>query len=164
MCGIRKLNEAFDIYDPRLDSYVPKNLSSCSNIADNPLHVALQDKLIGMQHIVYTRRVKFIAVSKLSDDYLDTNGWLSAIEGEFESGNLISLIDKMGQFGFDSGNEIKSAFIPPIRSEFETALDYRYRFMQYVKSYNDRAAYSLACVLDDVCPVNYRDQLTDGQK
>jgi hypothetical protein len=113
--------------------------------------------------VVTTRRAKFIALSELTEDYLDTTGALSSFEGELESGDLISLIVEMGQFGFSSGSSIRSTFTPPVRAEFKTASDYKTRFRQYIKNVNDRATYSLACVLDGSCPVNFRDQLTVGQ-
>jgi len=163
-CGIRKLNDDFDSQDPNLVNFIPIDKSTCSNIADNPIHPSLPDKLIGLLHIITTRRAKFIAISQLTPDYLDTTGNLHSVEGELESGNLMTMIVQMGQFGFGSGSTINSTFTPPMRSEFETADDYDTRFSQYIRNHNDRATYSLACVIDGVCPVNFRDQLTDGQK
>jgi hypothetical protein len=52
---------------------------------------------------------------------------------------------------------------PQVQSEFKQAADWDRRFHQYYENYNDRAYYSLACVLDGDCPVNFRDQLTVGQ-
>jgi hypothetical protein len=126
------------------------------------------DKLIGVQSIVKTRRAKFVAISGLTDDYLDTTGYVHSVEGQLgnmnlESADLESLIAGMGQFGFGSGEMIASTFIPPVRSEYETAADWKYRFMQYVRTHNDRAAYSLACIVDGVCPVNFKNQITVGQ-
>jgi len=46
-----------------------------------------------------------------------------------------------------------------VRSEFDTADDYKIRFSQYVRNYNDRASYALACVLDGTCPVNFKTQV-----
>ncbi len=162
-CGIRKLNDDFAITDPNLADFVPVARNTCSNIADNPVHESMQDKLIGVLHVVVTRRAKFVAVSQLTSDFLDTTGWLSAFEGEMESGDLISLMMDSGQLGFGAGESIQSTFAPPVRSEFETAVDYGTRFSQYIRNHNDRATYSLACVLDGICPVNFRDQLTSGQ-
>ena len=161
-CGIRKLNDDFNLYEPNLADFTPQNRSICSNIADNPIHSTPQDKLVGVLHIVLLRRAKYIAVSHLTPDFLDTNGYLTAYEGQLESGHLISLITELGQFGFGSGDSINSTFIPPQRAEFDTAVDYKIRFSQYVFNQNDRATYSLACVLDGYCPVNFRDQITDG--
>lgn len=161
-CGIRKLNDDFDINDPNLATFVPEERDTCSNIADNPVHATFQDKLIGLTQVITTRRAKFVAISRLTPDYLDTTGWLNTFEGELESGDLISMIVEMGQFGFTPGTEIQSTFAAPVRSEFQTAVDFRIRFSQYVRNVNDRASYSLACVLDNICPVNFRDQLTAG--
>ena len=79
--------------------------------------------------------------------------------GELESGDMISMIVEMGQFGFTAGQYIQSTFKRPVRSEFETAIDFQTRYHQYINNVNDRASYSLACVLDGICPVNFRDQL-----
>jgi hypothetical protein len=163
VCGIRDFTDGFDTLDPDLDSFTPADHSNCSNIADNPIFTTVQDKLIGILRIVTTRRAKFIAISELTLDYMDTTGRLESIEGELTSGRLISLITDLGQFGFDAGEMIQSTFFPPGRvAEFDTAWDYQIRYSQYVVNYNDRASYSIACVLDGVCPVNFRDQITKG--
>ena len=141
-----------------ISDFVPVSLDTCSNIKDNPIHETKQDILIGVQHIVHSRRAKFIAISTLTNDFLDTTGEISTVEGSFENQNLLSFITSRGLFDFQNGHSIGSTFIPPVRSEFETKLDYKYRFMQYVRTYNDRASYSLACVLDGVCPVNFLNQ------
>lgn len=54
--------------------------------------------------------------------------------------------------------------LPPhqVQSEFKQAGDWDSRYYQYYDNYNDRAFYSLACVLDGDCPVNFKDQLTQG--
>ena len=104
-----------------------------------------------------------MAVSALSADYLDTNGWQHSTEGTFEGGNLIAFVTKMGQFGLGAGHFFNTTFVPPVRSHFQTAQDYRYRFYQYMQKYNDRAGYALGCVLDGVCPVNYLQELTNGE-
>eukprot|EP01034_Spumella_vulgaris_P021395 gene21395-27425_t len=162
-CGIRKLNDDFAVDDPNLAEFTPVDRSTCSNIADNPVHESMQDKLIGVMHVIVTRRAKFVAVSQLTYDFLDTCGWLSAFEGEMETGDLISLIMESGQLGFGAGELIQSTFAPPVRSDYETAIDYNTRFSQYIRNHNDRASYSLACVLDGICPVNFKAQLTSGQ-
>ena len=152
------MDNGYDDYDPRLSDFVPPNLKTCSNIQDNPIHETLQDKLIGVQHIVFTRRAKFLSVSLLTSDYIDTNGYLQAVEGQLETGDLISLITVMGDIG-PQPEDLGSTFIPPVRSSYSTELDYKTRFMQYVRTHNDRASYSLACILDGDCPVNFRDQI-----
>ena len=57
----------------------------CSVIPDNPLHGTPADLLIGAETAVEVRRSKFVAVSKLSDDYLDTAALLKSFEGELEN-------------------------------------------------------------------------------
>jgi hypothetical protein len=167
-CGIRKLNDDFVIgeagrsLDPAIDDFIPEDRSTCSNIADNPVHESMADKLIGVLEVVLTRRAKFIALAQLTPDYLDTTGALNSFEGELESGDLISMIVEMGQFGFGYGTEIKTTFRAPIRDIFSTRSDHRTRFSQFIKNVNDRGTYSLACVIDGICPVNFRDQLTEG--
>ena len=58
------------------------------NIADNPLHPTLPDKLIGPSFIAQSRRAKYIAVSKLTSDFLDTTGvirtWLFDLSTSIE--------------------------------------------------------------------------------
>jgi hypothetical protein len=49
-----------------------------------------------------------------------------------------------------------------VASEFSTAKDWARRFHQYERQYNDRALYSLACVLDGDCPVDFKSQITVG--
>jgi len=161
-CGIRRLDEDHERYDPELDQFVAQSRNNCSNVADNPPHRTAQDKLIGIQKVITQRRSKMMSVSELSDDFMDTTGYLNAFEGELDSGDLISMIIEMGQFGFGPGEKIRTTYGAPVRSEFETATDFRTRFRQYITNVNDRALYSLACVIDGVCPVNYRDQLTTG--
>ena len=161
--GIRNLENGFDNYDPRLADFVPKSLKSCSNIQDNPIHETLKDKLIGIEQIIFSRKVKFLAISTLTFDFLETTGFVKSHEGQLENNNLLSLITNMGQFGLQSNENIESTFIPPVRSSYQTELDYKIRFMQYIRSFNDRSSYSLACVLDGVCPVNYKDQIVKNR-
>jgi hypothetical protein len=162
-CGVRVLDENLDELDFNLElNFAPTDRSTCSNIADNVIHDSQADKLIGKQRIVASRRAKYMALSELTDDLMDTTGALQSFEGELDSGDLIGMIIEMGQFGFGAGETIQSTFREPIRSEYETAQDYETRFYQYIFNYNDRASYSLGCVLDGTCPVNYRDQLTEG--
>eukprot|EP00605_Chrysophyceae_sp_TOSAG23-4_P001786 GSChrysophyteH1.ASY1.ANO1.1975.1 assembled CDS len=161
-CGIRVLDDNLDIEDSNLVDFQPEDRSTCSNIADNPPHPAMEDKLIGRQRVVASRRAKFMAISELTDDLMDTTGALNSFEGELDSGDLISMIIEMGQFGFGAGEDVRSTFRPPVRSEYDTALDYKTRFYQYINNYNDRAIYSLGCILDGTCPVNFKDQMTDG--
>lgn len=163
LCGLTKSDDDVDLLDPNLVDFVPQDRSSCSNIADNPIHAAVQDKLVGVQQIVSRRRAKFLAVSAMTTDFMDTSGWLSSYEGEFESGALLTMMNNVGDFGFTAQDIIQSTFQRPILSEFKTAADYKIRFRQFIRQYNDRAYYSLACIIDGVCPVNYKDEITVGQ-
>jgi hypothetical protein len=159
-CGIRLLNDGYSLYDPNLATFVPEDRSTCSNIADNPIIDTYQDKLIGVMEVVLTRRTKYLAMSRLTSDLLDTDGRLSCFEGALTSGYLLGLITNLGQFSFTAGDVISSTYRTPQRNEYDTAVDYKIRFSQYIQKINDRALYSLACVLDGVCPVNFLDQLT----
>ncbi len=161
-CGVRVLDDNLELLDPLLTEFEPEDRGTCSNIADNPIHEHFADKLIGVQRVVASRRAKYMAVSELTEDLMDTTGNLQSFEGELDSGDLIGMIIEMGQFGFGAGDTITSTFRPPIRSEYNTAFDYATRFHQYINNYNDRATYSLGCVIDGTCPVNFRDDLTDG--
>lgn len=161
-CGIRQLDEYLAILDPNLATTKFATRGTCSNIVDNPPHQSLEDKFIGVQQVVGSRRAKFMALSELTEDLMDTTGNLNSFEGELDSGDLISMIIEMGQFGFAAGTTVKSTFAPPVRSEFDTASDWNTRFRQYLSFPNDRALYSLACVIDGMCPVNFMNQLTNG--
>ena len=184
-CGIQKDK---DLDMQRLDPSLAeggdlggklKDRKHCSNIADNPIHGTPPDKLIGPKRVVERRRAKFVAISRLTDDYLDTSGILMSFEGELDNEqDLISLIenqshaqsksggginDGIGGFGWSSGEELGSTYKGQIESEyFQTAPNWDTRFHQYEKNYNDRATYSTACVLDGQCPVNFRDQIIEG--
>ena len=85
------------------------------------------------KQVVYTRRTKYMAISALTPDYMDSTGWQTSTEGELDSGNLISFISQMGQIGVGAGTAFATTFGPPIRSNFKTAQDYRYRFYQYMQ-------------------------------
>lgn len=162
-CGIRVLDDNHDLNDPDLATFEASSRETCSNIKDNPVHAALPDQLIGVQRIVTTRRAKFMAVSELTDDLMDTTGSLTSFEGEQDSGDLISMIIEMGQYGFGPGSTIGSTFAPPGRSEYKTAVDYQTRFRQYIRNFNDRGLYSLACVIDGICPVDFKTQVNAVQ-
>jgi len=114
---------------------------------------------------LHLRRAKYVAISRLTDDYLDTTGIITSFEGELEDEEfLISLIAQSGQFHWSTGDQLGSTYIPQVHSEFEMAPDWNRRFHQYEEDYNDRSWYSLACVLGGDCPVNFADQLTDGNQ
>ena len=205
------------------------------------MHPTMPDELVGELYVVETRRAKFVAVSALTPDLLDTTAELDSFEGEVEDSPLDSLMQSYGQFdwGIDGHGEARSStFEPPISApdafNFKPRLAAETRFHQYQTHYNDRrggrvpparsgsrtihasrprrrrgpvrersasrprrrrelvrrgslgrstrrgrpvrrgasgasltlsfslrAKYSLACVLDGTCPVNFADQLID---
>lgn len=160
-CGIRKLDNDMHVLDPDLKEREIGGRSTCSNVVDNAVHPTPPDKLIGSDIIVEQRRAKFVAISKLTDDYLDTSGVIKSFEGEMENASdLITLVSGMSGFGWDSGDEIGSAYQQQVFTEFDTVHDWETRFHQYETNYNDRAMYSLACMLDGSCPVNFKDQVS----
>jgi hypothetical protein len=169
-CGIRQLDDGNDNLDPNLPDRDVPDRGSCSNIADNPTHPTAPDKLIGRERVVQTRRAKFIAISRLTNDYLDTTGQTTRFEGEMEEGvDLISLFEHANEdipFGWSfpaKADEVTSTFEPLMHSpHFTQADDFDTRYHQYISHYNDRATYSTACQLDGECPVDFASQLTSG--
>lgn len=105
-CGIRSVNDDMETFDLDLESHKPKNRSRCSKIADNPIHPTLPDQLAGKPQVVERRRAKFIAVSKLTDDFLDTTGLVSRFEGELEDGSDLSNIVNQAKDSFPFGWEL----------------------------------------------------------
>jgi hypothetical protein len=60
------------------------------NIADNPSHPTVPDLLIGPKVIVQKRRTKYVALSRLTDDYLNTTGSdIVVLEGEAVNGDSL---------------------------------------------------------------------------
>ena len=171
-CGIRQLDDGKDNLDPTLPDRDVPGRGSCSNIADNPTHRTTPDKLIGQERVVETRRAKFVAISRLTDDYLDTTGQMTSFEGELEEGaDLISLVQHAKSnedtpFGWRLPGEnehVASTFKPQIHSPyFAQADDYDTRFHQYIGQNNDRATYSTACQFNGECPVDFASQITEG--
>ena len=169
LCGTHKANEDKQSLDPSLPGRESiTDRGDCSNISDNPIHPTSPDKLIGSNHIVEQRRAKFVAVSRLTDDYLDTSGILTSYEGELEDGmDLITLINlgrgSANPFGWTSGQDLSSTFHPQRHSpHFGQAEDWDTRLHQYEENFNDKALYSTACVNDGQCPVNFKDQVALG--
>lgn len=127
------------------------------NIADNPPHTTPPDLLIGLPHIVEWRRAKYLALSRLTDDYLDTNGEIAIVEGEMEDeGFLMMVLNDYGRFGWGSGNEVRHTYPEDVYSSkapfnFDTESDWYDRLHQFYRSENDRA--------DDF--VNFRDKRTN---
>ncbi len=155
-CGIRLTDGDIKRYDPNLDEHTTVDRSHCSNIADNPIHPTLPDQLRGEPQIVQKRRAKFIAVSQLTFDYLDTNGALSKFEGELEDGADLSFIVNRAKeshpFGWKSGEEIGTTFTPQVHHPLFETSKISNEFHQYNNEYNDKAFYSLQCVIDGNCP------------
>ena len=169
LCGKRIPDQDLSHFDPDIAKIESQDRGDCSNIADNPIHRTAHDKLIGSYRIAETRRAKFVAISQLTDDYLNTNGIINSYEGELEEGmDLISLFQNNGLFDEEllqsiSSSGISSAYHPPIySSEFQPADDWETRFHQYEITYNDKAYYSAACIIDGKCPVNFKDQIIEG--
>ena len=110
-----------------------------------------------------------MAVSALTPDLLDTTSQLDSFEGELEDAALDSLIQSYGQFDWSiDGNaeaRIATTFQPPLLPPDDFNLKPRRealgRFHQYSFQPNDRARYSLSCIYDLTCPVNFNDQLID---
>ena len=163
-CGIHKTNDGYDPLDPELElpsRSVPYR-GDCSNIADNQPHEVRPDQLIGEANVVNIRRSKYVAISKLTEDYLDTTGIVTYFEGELEDEEyLMSLITQLGQYRWGTNDEVGTTYMPQeIPQEFTMADDWDIRFHQFEEQYNDRSQYALACVLDGTCSVNFKDQLT----
>eukprot|EP01029_Cantina_marsupialis_P006794 TRINITY_DN1749_c0_g3_i2.p1 TRINITY_DN1749_c0_g3~~TRINITY_DN1749_c0_g3_i2.p1 ORF type:complete len:866 (+),score=275.32 TRINITY_DN1749_c0_g3_i2:413-3010(+) len=131
------------------DNYADKN------IADNPPHPTVPDKLIGVEGIVEQRRAKYVAVSELSDDFRSVTKVLSVFEGELEDADdLISLLGNIGSnteqegaglFGWSPKETIEQTnWIPEVAGSdpkfaLETEDDWYDRFHQYYQNPNDRA-------------------------
>lgn len=173
-CGNRQLDDGKDYLDPTLPDRDVPDRGSCSNIADNPTHRTVPDKLIGQERVVETRRAKFTAISRLTEDYLDTTGQLTSFEGEQEEGaDLISIVQQANlngdmPYGWrlpGEAEDVASTFKPHIHSpHFKQADDYDTRFHQYIAKTNDRAKYSTACQFDGECSVDFASEITDGHQ
>lgn len=187
LCGIRKLNDDLDNNDSALETFTPFDRSKCSNIADNPPHIAGQDKLLGPKYVAFSRTARFVAISTLTSDGLDTTGVLKTVEGGVELNRpLTSLVDPAETFGItidefnttmtslaelqrmaydpETTRRFGSTFNSP--TVFETRFntdkasnkDWSIQFKQYVYSYGDRSEYSVGCVIDGTCSVNFKNQ------
>jgi hypothetical protein len=186
------LDDDLDQGDPLLERGFPNTTADgrrgCTGIMDNPLHGTPADLLVGKLAVVETRRAKYVAVSQLTDDFLDTSGLLRSFEGELEDErDMVSLLTSFGnQFGWAPAAGAKvggSTFHPPVDSSapappapgaggssagaaaaFEMAPDHATRLHQYERSYGDRAEFTLACVLDGTCGVNFADQVQNDNQ
>ncbi len=168
-CGLRQKDEDYGLNDPEIQTRELQDRGNCSNIEDNPLHPTMPDELVKELYVVERRRAKFVAVSALTPDLLDTTSQLDSFEGELEDAALDSLIQSYGQFDWSiDGNaeaRIATTFQPPLLPPDDFNLKPRRealgRFHQYSFQPNDRARYSLSCIYDLTCPVNFNDQLID---
>ncbi len=70
------------------------------NIADNPIHGTEPDQLIAPSKVVFTRRAKYVVLTKLSDNYLELTRFNNLFEGEAINRSLNSILDDFGQFGW----------------------------------------------------------------
>lgn len=162
-CGMnRKVDDDMQLYDPELANRKESDRSHCSNIVDNPIHPTVPDKRIGPQEVVERRRAKYVAVSRLTDDYLDTSGIIQVFEGELEGAHLLSLVRGYNEnhgdsFGWTtkrksttSSDIIGTTYQPPIRDDrhFAQARDWEAEHHQYEKSFNDQSFYSTAHLYD----------------
>jgi hypothetical protein len=182
-CGIRNFSLYYASVDPDLDCLAPASEAcrgeeiplpsnhNCSNVADNALHPTSPDLLMGRDQVVVTRRTKYVAISRLTDDFLDTSGILYTFEGELEDeADMMLLQAEYGMFDWtvpetfaeNGGMDGSTTFKRPVFSaDFAMAGDWDSRFYQYVTKPNDRSKYSLACALDGECPVNFADQVSE---
>ncbi|KAL3801395.1 hypothetical protein HJC23_007005 [Cyclotella cryptica] len=163
-CGRRQANDDKHHFDPSLPFREEPNRSDCSNIVDNPIHPTLPDKRIGPETVVQQRRAKYVAISRLTDDYLDTSGIVTTYEGELHEGaDLLSLvrqfIHKDDPFAWSvnmGGQEAGSAYLPPVYdNRFYQARNSETDLHQYETKSNDRSFYSPSCVYDGKCPNNF---------
>jgi len=160
-CGRRDFTQGMS----RLDADLPyRDLSArdkCTNVVDNAVHATPPDMLVGVPVVVETRRAKYVAVSRLTDDYLDTAGITMSFEGEMEDeANLLTLMQDRGQFGWGAGDEVKTTFHDQVHDpEFRMEPNWDDRFYQYQDNFNDRAHDSPSCINSGECPVNFAHQV-----
>ena len=160
VCGKRKINDDLQMYDPSLPDRDLPNRGNCSNIVDNKIHPALPDQRVGSQVVLERRRAKFIAVSKLTEDYLDTTGAVAVLEGELDGGeDLIALVwefkkgtdSDLFQWSSALGAErtVASTYQPPITdSTFSQQVFWEGKQRQYEEKYGDKGRESAHSVLD----------------
>ena len=151
------------------------------NIVDNPLIPTVPDLLIGPNNIVEQRRAKYIAISRLTDDYLNTTGTLIVLEGSTEGDDrLINVMSEFGRFGWSVGKGKATGFPGSITPSgdalqgpsetgqttyqpdvygrvypfgFDVQSDWDTRHWQYNQTYNDR----------ELDFRNFRDRITSSR-
>ena len=116
-CGRMKVDLDMQTFDPDLPNREKPDRRHCSNLVDNPTYETQPDKRIGDATVLERRRAKYVAVSRLTDDYLDTSGILKTYEGELQ-GDLLYIVKQFNNgsmpFGWREGSEISSTFHPQI--------------------------------------------------
>ncbi|KAL7434161.1 hypothetical protein ACHAXM_003917 [Skeletonema potamos] len=121
-CGQMKVDLDMQTYDPELPNRETPDRRHCSNLVDNPIHSTQPDKRTGDATVLERRRAKYVAVSRLTDDYLDTSGVLRTYEGAL-TGDLVSIVKQFisnnsSLFGWSVGSDIGSTFQPQIHEPF----------------------------------------------
>ena len=125
------------------------------------------DLLVGRDQVVVTRRTN-VAISRLTDDFLDTSGILYTFEGELEAeADMMLLQAELGMFDWT---------VPETFAETGAWTDLRRlnarcsRPTLKWRAIGSRSTntspvmigqYSLACALDGECPVNFASQVSD---
>ena len=157
-CGKQNLDDDIQFFDPALSSREQPNRGNCSNIVDNPTHPTLPDRRMGPQTVIEKRRAKYIAVSRLTDDYLDTSGILTTYEGELEDGaDLLSLVQQFrdggNPFGWKASkaNDMGTTFQSQIHDDQFTQIK-----NWALNHHQHRSFFSPACVFDGQCPNNFK--------
>eukprot|EP00986_Skeletonema_menzelii_P018335 scaffold26628_cov149-Skeletonema_menzelii.AAC.2 len=119
-CGRMKVDLDMQTFDPELPNREKPDRRHCSNLVDNPIHETQPDKRIGDATVLERRRAKYVSVSRLTGDYLDTSFQMKTYEGELQ-GDLLSIVqqfrgDRSMPFGWSasSADEISSTFHPQL--------------------------------------------------
>jgi hypothetical protein len=167
-CGKRDINDDKHHFDPSLPFREEPNRGDCSNIVDNPIHPTLPDQRIGRETVVQQRRTKYVAISRLTDNYLDTSGLVATYEGELEDGaDLLSLVRRFrtkedNPFSWKIQTEqTGSIYQPPVHDRsFSQAMNKNRDYHQYETHEKDSSFLSPSCRYDGRCPNNFTDHVT----
>lgn len=91
---------------------------------DNAVHGTDPDTLTGPLHVAESRRAKYVGISRLTRDYLSTEGLLSEIEGDFEGhAALVSILSMSGAAPSEQDNNALFNLHPT--SDVRNILPYR---------------------------------------
>jgi hypothetical protein len=164
-CGKRKIDDDMHHFDPSLPFREAPDRDDCSNIVDNPIHSTVPDKRIGHETVVQQRRAKYVAISKLTDDYLDTSGVVTTYEGGLEEGaDLLSLVQQFVNkdipFEWAAKEEQVGTAYQPRVHDMHFISQPRDASHQYETQFNDHSLYSTSCVYDGQCPENFSSSIT----